>query len=163
MELKEKIKSVNLRPSDVVKLTGGDISLSQASVWISTGKMTKATEQLLWRLCDEKVSAGLSFNKPGRKSSELAEIFQQKTEEVRKEQQGISAKAEQPTKRTLKLKPTGVNTMDPPMTKKLRTVGTDSFWFLYGTKNKYKLSEKDQDCILDLEEGTFTLNDFETR
>ncbi len=80
MNIEERIKEVDLRPSDIVKLQvlaeGKPISLSQATGWIKNPTATKAIEQLLWRLCDEKVESGLTFSKPGRKKESVsAEIF----------------------------------------------------------------------------------------
>lgn len=91
MNIEERIKEVDLRPSDIVKLQvppsqgppGEEpkkpIDLSQATGWIKNPTATKAIEQLLWRLCDEKVESGLTFSKPGRKKeSVVAEIFSEK-------------------------------------------------------------------------------------
>lgn len=80
MNIEERIKEVGLRPSDIVKLQvladGKPIGLSQATGWIKNPTATKAIEQLLWRLCDEKVESGLTFSKPGRKKEPVvAEIF----------------------------------------------------------------------------------------
>lgn len=81
MKIEERIKEVDLRPSDIVKLqvlTDAPIGLSQATGWIKNPTATKAIEQLLWRLCDEKVASGLTFSKPGRKKEGSAEIFSDK-------------------------------------------------------------------------------------
>ncbi len=87
MNIEERIKEVDLRPSDIVKLQvppsqpvgkkpRTPIDLSQATGWLKDPTATKAIEQLLWRLCDEKVDSGLTFSKPGRKKeSVVAEIF----------------------------------------------------------------------------------------
>jgi hypothetical protein len=79
MKIEERIKEVDLRPSDIVKLQRAseskEVSLSQATGWIKAPVATKAIEQLLWRLCDEKVEQGLSFDRPGRKKEVVAEIF----------------------------------------------------------------------------------------
>jgi hypothetical protein len=82
MKITDRISEVDLRPSDIVKLQreseSKEVSLSQATGWIKAPTATKAIEQLLWRLCDEKVEQGLSFDRPGRKKEVVAEIFQPK-------------------------------------------------------------------------------------
>lgn len=54
-KLENAIKSSGLRPADIVRMTNGDIKLSQASAWLlDINKMSASTKHLLIRLCAEK-------------------------------------------------------------------------------------------------------------
>lgn len=76
MNIEKRIKEVDLKPSDIVKLQVSSdtkpIGLSQATGWIDNPTATKAIEQLLWRLCDEKVATGVSYDRPGKKKGGLS-------------------------------------------------------------------------------------------
>jgi hypothetical protein len=66
------IESSKLRPADIVRMTDGDIKLSQASAWLlDTSKMSASTKHLLIRLCAEK---GLTVPKKLVTAAELESI-----------------------------------------------------------------------------------------
>lgn len=64
-ELRKAIESSGLRPADIVRMTDGDIKLSQASAWLlDMEKMSSSTRHLLIRLCSEKLGSAGIFQQP---------------------------------------------------------------------------------------------------
>ncbi len=64
-ELEKAIRSSGLRPADIVRMTYGDIKLSQASAWLlDTTKMSASTKHLLIRLCNEKCGVNKEIFQP---------------------------------------------------------------------------------------------------
>jgi hypothetical protein len=167
MELTERIKEVGLKPSDIVKLQKdspeGPISLSQATGWLKKPYSTKAIEQLLWRLCDEKVATGVSYDRPGRKGAEFSgkkpkepefsmpvvkvkKITPPRTVILPADKAPVVADkandAPQPTSRSAalpELQKGGQNLGRVPMTRKVCNIKGSSYWLLYTADYWYKL------------------------
>lgn len=185
VSISDRIAEVGLRPSDIVKLQvlsgGKPIGLSQATGWIKNPTSTKAIEQLLWRMCDEKVESGITLSRPGRKKSALvAENFSKPDVKnykplpesfddsvvqpahpfINEEHENKATIVQAISDKKVKLPKFSANTLDQPMTRKLKVDKSGQHWVIYCTKNKYRLPLNQEDFIIVLEEGEFTINDF---
>lgn len=164
MTLLEKINHLNLKPRnapDGVKVSTFGEWLRRLRAGKGIGEIPTA---LLTLYCDGRINGlklGSAENFPGQSPipSIVAPEIQQLAEMRSFFEEAAIKSAAMPPKR-IELQKFSANTLDQPMTRKLKVDKSGQHWVLYCTNNKYRLPVEKEDFIIALEEGEFTINDF---
>lgn len=90
----------------------------------------------------------------------MSEAMKQITPAAKKKARDFTDAVNNLPARSVMLHSFATNTMDLPMTRKLRSDKGINYWVLYCAKNKYRLELADVGCSIETEEGTFVLSDF---
>lgn len=189
MEIHKIVSESGIRPSDIERMTGGEIRLPQASVMIKKavagGDGMNATTKWFLLLAAQIHSRGLypekqdilvDYKSAGKHRMENVdwpkESVTDKTREslIRRAACGRFRKQAQATSSDVEPKPlaeyrpdqSGLNTMDAPMTKRFKghVRGYGEAWVLYARKYKYILPLSRIKYRLILDEGSFSFSDF---
>lgn len=181
------ISELGISPSSIVKLSNGDVSFQTAGKWLKSVKPSVAVKYALmyFRL---KLGSAENFSEgrvTGQYGSQKVEFGPAKVEvpsapligEAKKRVKDFELPSGSPgtcvekvpakkpsvpvvEKRTVTLQPFALNTMDDPMTRKIKSDKGFNYWILYCKENKYRLELADAGCSIVTEEGTFVLSDF---
>lgn len=165
MTLLEKINQLNLKPRNApagVKVPTFGEWLRKLRAGQEIGEIPTA---LLTLYCDGQI------NESGGLKLGSAEIFSREEPIIASKADIYDAPAILETikeknansklpARSVTLHPFSLNTMDGPMTRKMKSDKDGNYWVLYCKKNKYRLELADAGCSIVTEEGEFVLSDF---